>query len=59
MAKTKMNKEEILNRLSDVIYHYQDAHKGGESGNEEKEIAKNIEACEIVESYFKKHKESL
>ena len=55
MTKTTMTKEEILNRLSDVIYYYQDAHKGGESEEEEKEIAKNIEASEAVESYFKKH----
>lgn len=57
MTKTKLTKEEILNCLSDVIYFYSNEHKGGEGEDEEKEIAKNIEASEFIEDYFKKNYE--
>ena len=48
-----MNKEELLNRLSDVVDFYVSEH----DDDNDKEIAKNIEAVEDLESWLKKNYE--
>jgi len=46
--KNKMKKEEILLRLSDVIYFYSKIH----TPEDVKETKKNLEASEMVEKHF-------
>ena len=45
-----MKKEELLNRLSDVISFYVSEH----DNDEDEEVAKNIEAVECLENYLKR-----
>jgi hypothetical protein len=47
-----MKKEEILNRLSDIISFYSDEHTNPQNKTETKEWNKTVEAGEIVEKYF-------
>jgi len=49
-----MKKEELLNRLSNVITSYSDDHTESQDKEEEKEWTKNVRACEEVEKYFRK-----
>lgn len=45
-----MEQEEVLLRLSDVITFYIDTHRNPQNKKEEKDIEKDIKACEIAES---------
>lgn len=52
-----MKKAELLDRLSDVITFYSNENRGeaGETKEELKEIQKDIDACELIESFIRKN----
>ena len=47
-----MDKEELLNRLSDVITFYSDSHTNPQDKEEREEWNKNVRACEEIEKYI-------